>query len=416
MEKVHLSEAFKKLDLLNEEEFNIQDRGDLEDARKYDDESVEEFINVIDPDARLEDDLKPSYIGNVILDCEVCHSKLYKEPEEVYVDEASDLVNVGEECPFCMSTDGYKVIGQVAPYEEMEVTVDGEEDEETDDMMEQSYVEAFDDKKKLKSFMKKNRTNLREDELEDNDMMDVPDRGSSLNSTISKLKRFVRSHGLAEECENEECDCEKEKDLEECDKTPMDEDFKTINVDGDEQDITIEQNPNGGVTVNTVPKSSNPSGEEMIEPVEPDMEADIMASDEEVPMEDETVDYDVDDFDEDSFNDLGEAYLKKVYENVNSFKTTSVKENKNSLVVEGVITFKSGKTKNTKFVFESYAATKNGKVTFKGLNEHMSRGKKSFTLNGTINNKKLVSESLTYNYRTKDSTGKSTRVYGTVKR
>ena len=46
----------------------------------------------------------------------------------------------------------------------------------------------------------------------------------------------------------------------------------------------------------------------------------------------------------------------------------------------------------------------------------MSRGKKSFTLNGTINNKKLVSESLTYNYRTKDSTGKSTRVYGTVKR
>jgi len=37
-------------------------------------------------------------------------------------------------------------------------------------------------------------------------------------------------------------------------------------------------------------------------------------------------------------------------------------------------------------------------------------------LKGNLNEGKFLSESLNYNYRTKDSSGKPTRIYGTAKR
>ena len=36
--------------------------------------------------------------------------------KDIVIDEESDYVNVGEECPSCSSVDGYKIVGQVAPY------------------------------------------------------------------------------------------------------------------------------------------------------------------------------------------------------------------------------------------------------------------------------------------------------------
>jgi cell division protein FtsI/penicillin-binding protein 2 len=58
-----------------------------------------------------------------------------------------------------------------------------------------------------------------------------------------------------------------------------------------------------------------------------------------------------------------------------------------------------------------------GKVRFIGENAHLCRGRKAFTLVGSVNeSKKLVCESFTYNYRAKNADGKSTRVYGKVNR
>ena len=52
-----------------------------------------------------------------------------------------------------------------------------------------------------------------------------------------------------------------------------------------------------------------------------------------------------------------------------------------------------------------------------GENAHLARGRKAFTLIGSVNeSKKLVCESFTYNYRAKNSDGRSTRVYGKVNR
>ena len=157
----------------------------------------------------------------------------------------------------------------------------------------------------------------------------------------------------------------------------------------------------------------------MIAPIEPEVKADIEDNIEEVGeegSEEEEVDFDVEDFDEESFDEIGESYLRKVYENVTSYKTKKVSSDGNKLVVEGLITFKSKKTKPTSFIFEAKDATKKGALRFIGENLQISRGHKSFILKGNLNEGKFLSESLNYNYRTKDSTGKPTRIYGTAKR
>ena len=138
MKKEYLSEAFRQLELLNEEDFNLSttaDNSDLKDFLDNDDMSVMS-LDVIDPEAETEEDLEDSYTGKVILDCCVCHSKLYKDKEEITVNEEEDLANVGEECPFCYSNDGFKVIGEVAPYGESEEEPDVKDEEHEDDVPE----------------------------------------------------------------------------------------------------------------------------------------------------------------------------------------------------------------------------------------------------------------------------------------
>src|SRR5574344_161371 len=132
MKKEYLSEAFRQLELLNEEDFNLSttaDNSDLKDFLDNDDMSVMS-LDVIDPEAETEEDLEDSYTGKVILDCCVCHSKLYKDKEEVQIDEEQDLANTDEECPFCYSNDGFKIIGEVAPYGETEEEPEVEEEPE----------------------------------------------------------------------------------------------------------------------------------------------------------------------------------------------------------------------------------------------------------------------------------------------
>ena len=48
-------------------------------------------IDIIDPDANNEDELSDSYVGKVVLDCSVCHSKIYKDPSEIVIDEVEEL-------------------------------------------------------------------------------------------------------------------------------------------------------------------------------------------------------------------------------------------------------------------------------------------------------------------------------------
>lgn len=160
--------------------------------------------------------------------------------------------------------------------------------------------------------------------------------------------------------------------------------------------------------------------EEIVEPAAEEVE-EIPEEEfvEEPAVDEEAVDTDVDieEFDEEGFDELGESYLKKVYENVESYKTTSGSLKNNAICLEGVITFNSGKKAKTSFIFEAKEMTKRGKLKFIGENVNLSKNKKAFTLTGIADNKKLMCESLTYNYLAKDAkNNKAKKLYGTVKR
>lgn len=155
--------------------------------------------------------------------------------------------------------------------------------------------------------------------------------------------------------------------------------------------------------------------EEMAIPVTDETKDEIIADDDEIIADDEeedTVD-DIEEFDEESFDELSESYLKKVYSNVDGYKTSNVSFNKSGLCVEGIISFKSGNKKNTQFIFES---RDNGK-RFVGENKQITRGKKAFTVKGSIKDGKFITESFNYRYSAiNPQTGKSENLYETLKR
>lgn len=698
MKKEYLSEAFRQLELLNEEDFNLSttaDNSDLKDFLDNDDISVMS-LDVIDPEAESEEDLEDSYTGKVILDCCVCHSKLYKDKEEVQIDEEQDLANTDEECPFCYSRDGFKIIGEVAPYGETEEETEIEEEpediehEENKEDMDEGFktelipnngrksfygkavVDTLDDGSQvlysyntpiikkypngelkrlydgwsattgahIKAFCgldKKGFLNLEYEQFNEslktrknrklkesmdtyNDIVDslaeyaseyleeepdrdvyecitevinsnfiyydeqytvlrylgknpleyftdtmweefyndiaskveVPEKDDETNESLKtdknkRLKESVKNgyrgskdieyvwkgpwsdpelvydgktfnywdiedalwnmfleenpQWTDDDSDNPECEdefnryvqyngalylddviaggyfdepSEKNESVNESeDGRKLFTEYKIL-VDGrtyeishtkqradeivpilkdmypdseieakpykhyasgierkrlerqiadqlkeygvnesvneDLQEIEIETDTDK-IKIESEPKEESSETEDVLAPVSPETEQEIEnnSSDE--------VDVPIDDFDEETFDELGESFLKGTYENVKGYKTESVKEQDgNKLVVEGLITFNSGKVKKTSFIFESKDITKSGKVRFIGENCQLSRGKKSFTVAGKVQEGKFISESLNYNYRAKDAkSGKSTRMYGTVR-
>lgn len=337
----YLSEAFKKLDFLTEEDFSLYNTDSIDDMGQLLADPSTPAQDVIDPEAETEDELQDTYIGKVILHCPVCNSMVYKKLEDIVKDDVEELVNVGEECPYCYTSEGFKVIGIVSPFEEGKDEEDEKEDEKEDSSEEEKVPEEHVDEE-------------------------------------------------------------------------LTEEFETVEVATEDQKVTLDADDDGKLTIEAEPVKDTEEAE-VLAPV-PTEVADTIEETEESPWPEDEVDYDVEDFDSDSFDELGEAYLKSVYENVSSYKTTDVSSQGNTLVVEGLIKFNSGKMKPTKFVFEAKTATKNNKLRFIGENKNITRGRKAFTLTGTLNeNKSFITERFNYNYMTKNESGKSTRIYGTLK-
>lgn len=503
MSKNYLTEAFKELDLLESQSFDVDKKGTSELEDFLEDDSLDDFEVVIDPEAETEEDLQKSYMGKAILMCDVCHSMIYKDPAEIVIDEESQLANVGELCPYCFTGDGYKIVGKVAPYEEVtveaekpvEVKVDGEEvevedkiDEEiqqdqkfpvehkkapvmedldfTDeaeirkqldkysgryltitfkgsnnwkhisdlleeyndgdeeeaesalDELESSYRKEYDLLKSLEvdeisEITVKDRDvvvtiKVKKDDLQHNfsdhysDLINMP----SINKDTIKILELELNESLKKRYKKHSLKENKNKSL----KESMDD----ISITTEDQVIKIKSTPREDKeTIQPVTETEVEEAKE----VEEDIPTEEVKTQEEVVEEPEEIDVDLDEIDEEGMDDLGESYLKSVYENVNGFKTSKAVLQGNKMILEGVISFTSGNKAKTKFIFESKEATKRGKLKFLGENKNISKNKKAFTLIGSLNNKKLMLESLNYNYTGKDSkTGKTKRLYGTIRR
>ena len=568
----YLNEAFTQLQLLNEEEFNLTDKDSIEDIKSLVDAPVDASIDIIDPDANSEDELSDSYVGKVVLDCSVCHSKIYKDPSEIVIDEVEELANVGEECPYCYTADGFKVLGQIAPFsDDVKPTEDEVSEEEADDVVEDDtdddeddgFLEALSNKlsqmneaemsdedkrdnqilrniynktqrranaaltpeeqavldkyglyrsTENKDIMKSgkdafharsitsppryfrggidvhdDRVNLADRARKISDRQPIRDfvnsgdynfydttydhdpkgdykntfqrkmnraHSAQMQQPMQDMKRLIKTRNYeqgrldkadanykdaiakaksdyekrmksaedslastkkyASKSVND-ANAEIDRMLKRGKKEGMEESLEKVEVSTEDSNTVITNDPvTNTVSVTT---TTNDDGEGILVPLSDENAEEIAASTEEkeeVPEEDNFI---ADDFDEESFDELGEAYLKKVYENIDAFKTTNVSSCGKKLAVEGLITFKSGNTKPTHFIFEQKAQNKKGTYRFIGENKQISRGKKSFILQGNVNNNKFICESLNYNYLGKnDGDKKSVRLYGTIKR
>ena len=659
----YLAEAFKALDdvedvmpCLHEEMFTVDSDGLSELADfEVESEKAEDKKRVIDPEAKNEEELKSSYVGKVIIDCNQCHSKIYKDKEDIVID--GDDANKEEECPYCFATEGFKVVGEVAPYTETKVDVEVEDKdtmtegvrrrtraakkmgkkvveefngsyhtltiiddlvdrakliykEQSDPDISEAVMQAIDDGliyyddiieladaygvidygelvdrfvdelaydmgTQLENILErdddefeesiKGRVNERKERANGSNRIrdwyikhyptdelgeDI-DENVTFNDAFDGLKDhedFYKMIGVRDSIVRErifdelaksknisydevynlwleesvngrntrrkgklaESDSIRRRDI---DSTPynrkrmsgrvrkdldidekksdntrrrdddekrarridrkinslkerkFDEDLgddvakyqrwvdydmkrygkisdktksyldraglEVVKDDHDDYEV-IAKDEGLSESLNEVEVKTDTDkikissetitkDEEMAIPVTDDTKDEIIAGGEEEDTSDEivaddeeedTVD-DIEEFDEESFDELSESYLKKVYSNVDGYKTSNVSFNKSGLCVEGIISFKSGNKKNTQFIFES---RDNGK-RFVGENKQITRGKKAFTVKGSIKDGKFITESFNYRYSAiNPRTGKSENLYETLKR
>lgn len=646
----YLAEAFKALDdvedvtpCLHEEMFTVDSDGLSELADfEVESEKSEDKKRVIDPEAKNEEELKSSYVGKVIIDCNQCHSKVYKDKEDIVID--GDEVNKEEECPYCFATEGFKVVGEVAPYTEtkVDVEVEGEDTmtesvqhrtcdakkagkkvveefegspdasaiiddlidrakliykEQDDSDIDKAVSEAIDDgliyyadiikladaygvidygeleDKFIDDLSDEMRTKLEhmlaeeDDEIEESVKGRENERGKSANGdntirdwyiktyptdeiggeidesvTFDDVFAGLKNHedfyemiGVYDSIVRERIfdELAKSKNVSydkiyklwldesaigrksrrkgkltesdrirwrDIDNIPYDigqmsdkaknaldhamkmsdkaryhdndekkarridrkinslKDYKFVEDLGDDvakyqRWVDYDMKRYGKISDKTksyldragleVVKDDHKDYEviakdegltESLEEVEVKTDTDkIKISSETITKDDEMAipvtndtrdkiiadgekedtDDDIEEFDEESFDELSESYLKKVYNNVDGYKTSNVSFNKSGLCVEGIISFKSGNKKNTQFIFES---RDNGK-RFVGENKQITRGKKAFTVKGSIKDGKFITESFNYRYSAiNPQTGKSENLYETLKR
>lgn len=418
----YINEAFKRLDTLEEDIFNTSSDGisKLNDFVEEDDE-VDSSVRVIDPNAADETALEDSYVGKVIINCNVCHSHIFENKDEITIDE-DGAVNVEMQCPYCGETEGFVIIGEIAPYDNEpaeESPVDNTE-EESKEIFSSGDFDEYKEEEKLEEslglglalggaaigagMVGSKLLDSVEDNNDDEVLTEKKDcEEALLNLNIDGSNSSVGFLGGTASTTNEDID-ERNQCLRmsrASKRASMTEDFKEVSIKTEDQKLEMSSDENGKVTVTTEPIESESTTEaEMIVPVSDETESDILANNAEESTEEfEDTDFDFDEIDEEGLDELGEGYLRRVYENVESFKTTSAAANETALIVEGLIKFNSGVEKKTGFIFEAKDVNTKGQLRFCGHNKHLSESNDAFSLVGRIDNKKLIVESLKYNYK-----------------
>lgn len=400
----YLHEAFQAFKALDEDVFPATADGEEALKKFLDGDNLEDVEVIIDPDAETEDELKQSYVGDVIFKCPICQSMIYKKPEDVNIDEDQGLANIEEECPYCQTAGGFEIVGQVSEYcPECE-----HHDDEAEDKVEEPVVEV-DDEVELEESLGQDLTEYQK--WVDYDM-------KRYGKISARTEELLRKAGLevVKDDHNAWSVVAKEKDGEDLTeavdsvKVTTEDQEVTVEADGDETEVKVKPRESEEVDLTS----------EVIEPVDEETKDDLMADDEvkdyDDNYEDGYEDVSIEDFDEESFDELEEKYLKNIYENVTAYKTIKGSVDGDKIILEGIITFNSGKQKKTTSIFESHSITKRGKIKLLGENKNITTNKKAFTITGSLDGNKLITESLTYNYGVKDEAGKATRLYGTVRK
>lgn len=171
----YLDEAFKDLHEL-EDGVDLQDEEEVKKAIDFmngDSDNLAQLELIVDADAESEEDIKDTYVGELLLYCPVCHTIHYEKEENIVFDEENDeIVNVGDACPHCKQENGYEIVGKIEEYDatEDETDVENEPTEDDDVPLELDDIEDFEDEETTKKFEEsfKIRKRLKEHFDEDN--------------------------------------------------------------------------------------------------------------------------------------------------------------------------------------------------------------------------------------------------------
>ena len=236
--KAILQEAFKKFELLEEETFYLDGSEEaVEDAKEFMDAGdALDMLDVIDPEAETEEEVEDSYTDKVILDCNVCHSKIYKDPSEIEVCEEDDCVNKDEECPFCYSMDGYKIIGQVKPFVETDIDITVEPKEEEPEEVE------VEEKEEEEEVVTESLENVDVETEHDKIHIEAEEKVESDEEMIAPLEPEVEDE-IEDSQEEEEVEEESEEEIKE-EPEEDDDGFMEVydNVDDEEEKESKEEN------------------------------------------------------------------------------------------------------------------------------------------------------------------------------
>lgn len=380
----YLNEAFSQLNMLNEESFELDRKGiealaDFEDAQ----DKAEEEIDVIDVDADDDDKIQDEYINKVILECPVCDSLHYEDKEKIHFDEDSDVVDIGEPCPYCAQEDGFKIVGQVAAY----CKECAHEDEHEEDEIEVEEEETLEEADKPAALSIEDAQKWVDYDME---------RYGRISAKTNHLVKKAGFQIIKDEYGDYEVAAGKFENLQ--------EDVKEVEIKTDDQKLKMTSDDDDKITITSEPLECEcedaeviiPPTEELVDEVEGEEEKeDAEEEEKEVGEEVEVSDEDFDDFDEESFDEKMDKRLKECFDNVKGYKSTAITDRDGNFIIEGVISFDSGKEKKTSFILEQ-KARKGCKVKFLGENKEIDNGKKSFALKGKVCDNKFFTEALSY--------------------
>lgn len=361
----YLAEAFQSLSSLTEDVVDINDEDVKSKVSDIIDDEADDSIAVIDVDADSDEDLEDSYIGKIIIECDVCHSKLYKDASEVIPSEDDEkVVNIEEECPFCYSTDGYHIVGQVAPYQPEEISVEAEPIDKDDDV---------------------------EEGLGDAIVSGVG--GSAIGSGVGMALGGLPGAaigglaggiaGTAHGAKMESCNKRTLKHLKRAEEGCYKEDLSKVEIETDKDEIKVTSEP-----VEDEPE------QEVLAPIAPEKEAEIDANSESFDDDKVVDDVDIDEIEEESLNSCATKYFKEQYKGAKSFKTSKIVEKNNQFIVEGILTCMSGRKHNINMHFNPVSHNLQGSCKFEG-NVNCIKESRAVKLNTNLKGSKLVVESLT---------------------
>lgn len=430
---MNLMEAFKALDQLNEDVFSVDAEGikKLNDFMQNDD-SVDE-LSVFDIDSTEDDAIRDDEEcneGDMILDCCVCHSKVFKPISEVVVDEESQIANAGEECPYCFSVEGYKIVGQVKASGEEESSVDEEvsaSDEDSiqgeSDVAEEVLDVPFsdldsDEEDEVQESVKDRIINCRMKDKRIDESIDLLTKDNTIASLLRDNMHKLSSITDVNELRDAIMDLVNESDI--ANKPAalkLKRDLyskksvgallstigtymtgeKVIKVGRNSTKSRKESFKHRRITENvdtikitsddiTISMDSDNDEDESIEGTNDNLVIE--------PVSDEAKEQiDFNSVDKESAEDAIEESLKESFGNVKFFRCSNIVPRNNRFIVEGVIGFNSGRKRNTNFVFKPRKITES-KVIFKGYSKELQESVKSMSLVCRNRGKKCIAESL----------------------